>query len=300
MGHDADIRTFPHVPGHEFAGIVESVGPEVTRWHEGERVTVPFCLGGGRCEACRTDLSNVCDHYEQPGFTIWGSFAELVAIPHADVNLCEIPGDVDFVTAASLGCRFATAWRAVREVGRVMSGEQVSVFGCGGLGLSVIMVAAACGARVMAVDIDTEKLGLARDAGAAEAILWSEDAPEQIRSLTGGAHVSFDALGSARTSRASIESLRKRGRHVQVGLIVGEDRHAAIPMPLVISRELQILGSHGMQASRYPQMFEAIRAGAIDPRKLVRKIITLAEAAAELQAMGSFATAGITVIDMTA
>ena len=264
QGHDPDIRRLPHVPGHELAGTVEDCGRDVTRWKRGDRVTVPFVCGCGTCPECVSGNHQICDHQTQPGFTHWGSFAEYVAIEHADINLVGLPDEMDFVTAASLGCRFATSFRAVAAQGRVSEEEWVAVHGCGGVGLSAVMIAAALGARVVAVDIDPEVLLLARDLGAAEVINArdTDDVVERVRELTGrGAHVSIDALGSAVTSTNSIACLRKRGRHVQVGLLAGDDYRPRIPMEQVIGRELEILGSHGMQAHRYPEMLGLIAAG---------------------------------------
>ena len=109
MGHDPDIRHLPHVPGHELAGTIEEIGQNVTRWKVGDRVTVPFVCACGSCPECSSGNHQVCDHQTQPGFTHWGSFAQLVAIHNADVNLVGLPEEMDFVTAASLGCRFATS-----------------------------------------------------------------------------------------------------------------------------------------------------------------------------------------------
>ena len=120
MGHDPDIRV-PHVPGHELAGVVESVGSGVRNWTPGDRVTLPFVCGCGSCPQCDSGNQQVCDHQFQPGFTHWGSFAEYVAIHYADNNLVRIPDPVDFVTAASLGCRFATSFRAVIDQGRIVA-----------------------------------------------------------------------------------------------------------------------------------------------------------------------------------
>ncbi len=122
MGHDPDIQ-LPHVPGHELAGVVEAVGKEVTCWQPGDRVTAPFAVGCGRCPQCLAGHQHICDDYFQPGFTAWGSFAEYVAIPHADVNLVRLPAALDFVAAASLGCRFITSFRAVAVQGRAAPGE---------------------------------------------------------------------------------------------------------------------------------------------------------------------------------
>jgi alcohol dehydrogenase len=131
MGHDADIR-LPHVPGHELAGTIAAAGRGVMRYKVGDRVTVPFVSGCGRCGECRSGNQQVCEAQFQPGFTHWGSFAEYVAIDFADQNLVHLPGSMDFVTAASLGCRFATSFRAIADQARVQGGEWVAVHGCGG------------------------------------------------------------------------------------------------------------------------------------------------------------------------
>jgi alcohol dehydrogenase len=298
MGHDPDVRP-PHVPGHELAGMIEEIGPEVRRWKPGERITVPFAVGCGRCPQCLAGDLHICDNYFQPGFTGWGSFAELVAIPHADLNLVRLPDELDFVESASLGCRFTTAFRAVVAQGRVSEGEWVAVHGCGGVGLAAIMIARALGAQVIGVDLRTEALDCARDLGAAHVLDASNcDVVNAIHDLThGGVHLSLDALGSRATCRNSIECLRKRGRHVQVGLMAGEDRDAALPMSAVIARELEILGSHGMPAHAYGAVFEMIRAGKLQPKKLVNKTIPLEQAPAELEAMTQFNSLGTTIIE---
>ncbi|MFD9260660.1 alcohol dehydrogenase catalytic domain-containing protein, partial [Streptomyces sp. NPDC059538] len=150
MGHDPDI-VLPHVPGHELAGVVEAVGAGVRNWRVGDRVTTPFVCACGSCADCAAGHHQVCARQTQPGFTHWGSFAEYVALDHADVNLVAVPEELSYATAAGLGCRFATAFRAVVAQGRVAAGEWVSVYGCGGVGLSAVMIAAAAGARVVAV-----------------------------------------------------------------------------------------------------------------------------------------------------
>ena len=299
MGHDPDIR-LPHVPGHELAGVVEAVGAEVTRWAPGDRVTLPFVCGCGACPQCESGNHQVCDRQFQPGFTHWGSFAEYVAVDYADVNLVRLPDDLDFVTAASLGCRFVTSFRAVVDQGQVSAGQWVAVHGCGGVGLSAIMIASALDAHVVAVDIDETKLAFARSIGAEEAINGSEveSVADSIRTVTGGgAHVSIDALGSTVTCANSIDGLRKRGKHIQVGLMVGEDRRPALPMDRVIADELEILGSHGIQAHRYAELLTMIRSGDLRPDRLIGKTINLEEAATELPQMNSFAGTGVTVID---
>ena len=289
MGHDPDIQRFPHVPGHELAGVVEAVGADVRRWRPGQRVTVPFVCACGTCEQCASGNGQICDRQTQPGFTHWGSFAELVALDWADVNLVGLPEAVGDVAAAGLGCRFATAYRAVLQVGRAQPGEWVAVHGCGGVGLSAVMIAAAAGARVVAIDVSSEALGAARAAGAEVAV----EAGADVRELTGGgAHVSLDAIGAEAACAASVAGLRKRGRHVQVGLLPEPPR---VPMDLVIGRELELLGSHGMAASAYPEMLALVESGRLRPGDLVTREIGLDEVPAALAAMGEGGS-GVTVI----
>jgi len=300
LGHDSDIRTLPHVPGHELAGRVEDVGGAVTRWQPGDRVTVPFVCACGTCPECESGNHQVCDHQTQPGFHHWGSFAQYVALRHADVNLVGLPPEMDFVTAASLGCRFATSYRAIVDQGGVAAGEWVAVHGCGGVGLSAVMIAAALGARVVAVDIDEESLDRAQVVGATDVInaRTTDSVVDRIREVTGrGAHLSIDALGSAQTCVDSILCLRKRGRHVQIGLLAGDDFQPRLPMEFVIGRELEIYGSHGMQAVRYGEMLGMITDGRLQPQRLIGKTVPLDEVPAEIEAMGRYDNVGITVID---
>jgi alcohol dehydrogenase len=297
-GHDRTIA-LPHVPGHELAGRIEAVGDRVTRWSRGDRVTVPFVCACGTCEQCATGNHQVCERQAQPGFTAWGSFAERVALDHADVNLVALPDAVDAVTAASLGCRVATAYRAVVARGRVGPGEWVAVHGCGGVGLSVVMVAIACGARVVAVDVSSQALELAKAFGADVTVdAATGDVVRAVREATGGgAHVSMDALGSHETCGASVRSLRTRGRHVQVGLLPPDLGHPAIPMSRVIALELELLGSHGMAAHDYPAMLALVESRRLRPDLLVTRRIGLDEAGAALVAMGEPGyPAGVTVV----
>ncbi|HKC41760.1 MAG TPA: zinc-dependent alcohol dehydrogenase family protein [Gemmatimonadales bacterium] len=299
MGHDADIH-LPHVPGHELAGTVAAVGPGARKWKVGDRVTTPFCLGCGRCEQCRAGQQQVCDHYYQPGFTGWGSFAEYVALPYADENLVALPPAVSFNAAALLGCRFATAYRAVVAQGRLQAGEWIAVHACGGVGLSVVMIASALGGRVVAVDLADDKLAFARQLGAEFTLNGTglDDVPGAVRDATGGGvHVSIDALGSLATCLNSLGSLRKHGRHVQVGLMTAQQSHPPIPMGAIIARELEIRGSHGMGARDYPAMLDLITRGRLSPERLVTRTIALSEVPAALPRMNAFEGVGITVIN---
>lgn len=299
MGHDPDIN-LPHVPGHEFAGTIAAVGREVKRFKVGERVTVPFVSGCGHCQECRSGNQQVCEEQFQPGFTHWGSFAEYVAIDYADQNLVHLPEQIAYETAAGLGCRFATSFRAVVDQGRLKGGEWLAVHGCGGVGLSAIMIGKALGANVVAIDIAEDKLALAKALGASTVINSRavHDTVEAVREVTGGgAHVSVDALGHPQTCCNSITNLRRRGRHVQVGLMLGEHSTPAIPMARVISQELEIYGSHGMQSWRYDAMMQMILSGSLDPARLIGRRLTLTEAVTALTEMDRFAESGISIID---
>ncbi len=299
-GHDPDINIFPHIPGHELAGVVEEVGKNVSLWKPGDRITVPFVGGCGSCPQCHSGNHQVCDHQFQPGFTNWGSFAEYVAIQYADINLVSLPEEIDFVSAASLGCRFITSFRAVVDQGKVSAGQWVAVHGCGGVGLSAIMIANAMGANVLGIDISNNKLELARSIGASHTINAKDvnNVVEAVLDLSdGGVHVSIDALGNPVTCFNSISSLRKRGKHIQVGLMVAEHSTPSVPMAKVIANELEIIGSHGMQAYKYDPMLTMILSGKLAPQKLIGQTVSLIEGIKLLETMDNFKGAGVNIIN---
>lgn len=296
-GHDP--VALPHVPGHELAGEVLRVGDGVARVRAGDRVTVPFVCGCGVCEYCRAGDAQVCPDQYQPGFTGPGSFAEQVMIPAADTNVVVLPDEVGFVEAAALGCRIATAFRAVQVHGRIGPGRWLAVYGCGGVGLSAVMVGRALGGRIVAADVSGAALERARELGAEEVVDAGdlEAAVARVRAVTGGgAHASLDALGSPAVAAASVRSLRRRGRHVQVGLLLGPDAATALPMDLVIAQELEVVGSHGMAAVDYPAMLELVRRGDLDPAALVSRVVGLDDAGVALAALDHSGEPGITVV----
>ncbi|GAA4954212.1 zinc-dependent alcohol dehydrogenase family protein [Actinoplanes utahensis] len=296
-GHDE--IALPHVPGHELAGVIADVGAGVTRWAVGDRVTVPFVCGCGRCAWCRTGQAQVCPDQQQPGFTHWGSFAGYVALHAADTNLVGLPDTVGFAAAAGLGCRFATAYRGLAGRARVTAGEWVTVVGAGGVGLSAVMIARALGARVIAVDRNPEALTVAARLGAEHTLLaGAAPIPDAVADLTGGGgHVSVDAVGSEQTCADAILSLRRQGRHVQIGLLPPVGGHPRVPMDRVIGWELDVLGSHGMAAVDYPAMLALIEQGALRPDLLIERTIGLREAAALLPVFDRTTVAGMTMID---
>ncbi|MCY3005907.1 MAG: zinc-dependent alcohol dehydrogenase family protein [Planctomycetota bacterium] len=300
MGHDTDIQ-LPHVPGHELSGVVANVGKSVRRFHAGQRVTVPFCCGCGACTECNLGNTHICDNHSQPGFTHWGGFADQVLIRCADTNLVALPDSIDFASAASLGCRFITAFRALIDQAKLQRNEWIAIHGCGGVGLSAIMIAKALGAQIIALDIQPNRLESARELGADFLLNPSLlDPSAAIRDITGrGAHVSIDALGHRQTCFNSIDCLAKRGRHVQVGLMLAEDSHPAIPMASVIAKELEIYGSHGMQPTHYPRIFEMIDSGAISPERLVSNTVGLHRGAQLLTQFAEFPNSAMTIIDFS-
>ena len=296
VGHDISL---PHVPGHELAGVISSVGGGVEGWSVGDRVTVPFVEGCGACEWCRSGNAQVCPSQEQPGFTHWGSFAELVALHSADTNLVRVPDEVSFEAAAALGCRFATAWRALTDRAQVLAGEWVTVVGAGGVGLSCVMIGKALGAKVIAVDRNSGALNAAKAVGADVTLATDGlDVPAAVHELTsGGSHVAVDAVGTEATCADAILSLRRRGRHVQIGLLPPVAGHPRVPMSRVIAWELDVLGSHGMAAVDYPAMMARIASGDLRPESLIERVVGLEEAATLLPTMDRAVLSGITMIN---
>lgn len=292
----------PFVLGHEFCGIVEEVGPEVTRWKKGNRVLAPMNPGDGACEWCRSGNQHVCDAGVSlvPGVAYWGGFGRFVAFPYADVNLVALPESVKFVDAASMACRYMAAFHGIVDQVQVRGGEWVAVHGCGGTGLSVVQVATAMGANVIAIDVSDEALAAARGVGAVHTINAAKDEPiGAVMTLTdGGAHVSIDALGVAATCRNSVMCLRTRGRHLQLGHTTSVEKgEVALPIDTIVLKELRIIGGFGMQAPRFGAMLGMVESGKLDPGKLVHRTVKLEEVSGVLESMENFGTLGVVVIN---
>lgn len=296
---DIAVASFPFVLGHEFVGIVEEVGSEVVRFKKGDRVIVPFSQGDGTCPQCLEGHHNICDHGMMPGFHYWGGYGRYAAIPNADMNLVRLPEEISFEAGASIGCRFMTAYYGLVQQAKVQPGESVAVHGCGGVGLSAVHIASAIGAIPIAVDIVPEKLKFAKKLGAAYAINSKEGKPSKvIKELTkGGAHVSVDALGISDTIVQSLLSLRKRGRHLQLGIASSENKTTAIPTDYIVFNQIQFIGSLGMPAHQYPRMLQLIGSGKLNPAELVTKRIPIEEASSEIEAMTHYQTLGATVVN---
>ncbi|MEL7214849.1 MAG: alcohol dehydrogenase catalytic domain-containing protein [Pseudomonadota bacterium] len=298
-GADPDV-VLPHIMGHEMAGTVREVGPACRGFTPGDRVTAPFILGCGHCADCRDGQPTVCAQQDVIGFTVPGAFAEAVAVPHADFNLVRLPDALAFDAAAGMGCRVTTAWRALTDRAGLAPGEWLVVHGCGGVGLSAVMIGAALGASVLAVDIKEDALAMAAALGATATLNAAsvEHTGDAVRTLTGGgAHVSLDALGTAITFDASLRSLRKLGRHVQIGMPVGA--HATLPLPLlelVYARQLSLSGTRGLGAPQFRPLLEMVASGRLDPSRLITRRIALSDTQGALEAMSQGQAAGVAVI----
>lgn len=290
-----------YVLGHEPAGRVVEVGEDVDRFEVGDRVVVPFSLGCGVCGECRTGHGNTCEDGHALGFEedVPGAFAEQVGVPHADHNLQELPEGVSFRDVAAVGCRYMTAFHALGHRADVGGGDWVAVHGCGGVGLSAIQIADALGARPIAVDVDDDALARASDVGASEVVDGSEvDAVAEIHDITdGGAAVSLDALGRAETARNSVECLRSRGTHVQVGLTTeAEKGEVSLPTDWMTRWEIDWLGSRGMPPARFGELLAMVDDGTLDPGALVGRDVGLEDVSDRLAAMSSYDTDGIEIL----
>lgn len=289
--------------GHEPAGTVVEVGEDVTRLAEGDNVAIPFTLGDGTCPECRNGHSNVCENLLPLGFAepVPGAFAEEVHVPVADQNAVVLPDGVSPVAMAGLGCRFVTAFHALVHRADVDAGDWVAVHGCGGVGLSAIHIASAIGANVVAVDLDEEKLAKAEELGALETVNATEtgNVPRAIMGITdGGASVSVDALGITETCRNSVRCLRRRGQHVQIGLTTKDERGSVeLPTDLMVMKEIEFVGSYGMQPPRYDEILRMVESGTLDPSAVVSETVTLDDVPDRLAAMSDYGTMGIPVVD---
>jgi alcohol dehydrogenase len=317
-GHDSDIveHGLPFCPGHEVSGIVAQVGKDCFEFQIGDRVAVPFILSCGSCVYCRQNKTTICSHQKQPGFTQYGSFAEYVALPRADLNLKRLPDNVSFIQAAALGCRFTTAYRAVVQQGGLRmtttanssatdtssttTDSTICIFGAGGLGLSCVMIAAALKTtKIIAVDISRDALAKALELGATHTVMADENVVPTILELTTeqqGSPLTIDAAGFASTCEAAIHCTRRGGRMIQVGLPVDTSHLPQFPMGLVASRELELIGSHGASADTVQELLILVANGTLDPSRIVERQVSLKEGVRVLQNMDKASPLGMTMI----
>ena len=298
-GEWADDRVpLDYVLGHEPAGRIVELGPDVERFAVGDRVVVPFSLGCGSCHHCYSGHGNTCPDGRALGFerSVPGAFAEEVAVPNATYNLQPIPDDVSVRDVAAVGCRYMTAFHTLAHRADVGGGDWIAVHGCGGVGLSVVQIAAALGARPIAVDVSNDALARAERAGAVATV--ESDPVETVRSITdGGADVSVDALGRATTARNSVRCLRERGTHAQVGLTTKTERgEVSLPIDWMTRWEIDWLGARGMPPTRFGELLGMVESGRLDPGALVGREVGLDGVSDRLAAMTSYDTDGIELL----
>ncbi len=284
------------IPGHEYCGEVVESGP-LSQWRVGDRVIAPFILSCGACPECRSGQTTTCRAQRVPGFGEPGAYAEYVSAPHAH-NLARLPDSLTPALAAGLGCRVTTAFQALTGRAGLQAGEWLAVHGTGGIGLSVLLIGLALGARVIVVDIVQERLDHALSLGAEAAVSARDgDVASKIVEITrGGAHISVEALGIAETTNASLGCLRPLGRHVQVGLPTGHTAVMPINMNAVYMKQLALFGTRGMPSWRYPSLLTLIETGKVDVRPIVARHVSLSEASSELRAFNAPMPPGVAVI----
>ncbi len=275
---DHSVPTFkapPLILGHEASGTVEAVGAQVEGFTSGDRVLLPAVLTCGSCVQCRRGRENICDRMLMFGNHVDGAYAEFVVAPARDVF--PLPAEIPLEEAAIIADALSTPFHAVTVRGRVQPGDWVVVYGCGGVGLNLVQIAAAAGARVIAVDLVEEKLALAATLGARETInaRTVEQPPRAVRKLTdGGADVAFEAVGTPGTIAAAFDSVRRGGRLVLVG-------YSQAPAELNAARtmffEMEVVGSLGCRPVDYPRLIALVQAGTLALAPLISHRLPLAE-----------------------
>ena len=267
---DHGVKTFrepPLILGHEPSGIVVESGPGGSTFSSGERVLLPAVLTCGRCRLCRLGRENICEAMRMFGNHLDGAYAEYVVAPEKDVF--RLPDEVPLEEGCIIADALSTPFHAVVRRAQVRPGETVAVFGCGGVGMNVVQVAAAAGGRVIAVDLSEDKLERARKLGAAEVIhpRTAGEVPKAVRRLTdGGADVALEAIGRPATIRQAFDSLRAGGRLVIVGYTAEE---VPIPAARVMFREITVMGSLGCRPVDYPPLIQMVRDGRLKVKELV-------------------------------
>jgi threonine dehydrogenase-like Zn-dependent dehydrogenase len=274
------LVTYPRVPGHEIAGVVEAVGAEVPDTvRAGAAVTVVPYTACGACAACRRGRVNTCRHNRTLGVQRDGAMTALVAVPWTAVLEADglSPSALALVEPLSVGAH------AVAR-GRVAPGDVVAVLGTGAVGLGAVAAAARAGATVVAVDVDDRKLDTARRAGATHALNSRATAlHEQLHELTGGdgPDVVIEAVGHPETFVAAVAEVAVAGRVVFIG-------YAKAPVTfdttLFVRKELDVLGSRNATAADFREVIDLLRAGGFPVADAVTRVVPLDAAGDALRA----------------
>ena len=256
----------PLVIGHEVSGTVVRVGAGVGPEWVGASVVLSPITTCGACAACRTGHENQCAKQRMLGNTVDGGFAEYVTWPARDSFV--VPPEVPLEEGCVISDALATAFHAVVRRGRIAAGETVAVFGCGGLGLSVVQVAAMVGAKVIAIDLDPAKLTLASRLGASATLDANDPGlAKKLRAQTGGGpEVAIECIGKSSVLEQALSVIRPTGRLVILGFAAdGMKLNAA----RVQYRELTIIGTLGCRSVDFPVVLDLVKAGRLDVRPLV-------------------------------
>jgi propanol-preferring alcohol dehydrogenase len=267
----------PLTLGHEVAGVVEAVGPQVSRPSVGERVCLHYLVTCGACRDCRAGREQFCATGQMIGKDRDGGFAELIRVPARNAH--PLPEFVPFEQGAILMCSSATALHALRKA-RVGAGDAVAVFGIGGLGVSAIQLARALGAtQVFAVDVNPAKLALAKRYGAIPVDAKASDPVRAIREATGGRGVdaTLELIGFARTMEQAVEALAPQGRAALAGLT--SERMSIAPYRDLLNREAEIIGVSDHLASEIGELMGFVARGELDLAGAVTRLVPLTAAA---------------------
>jgi propanol-preferring alcohol dehydrogenase len=260
---DRGIR-YPLTPGHEIAGVIESIGEDVKEFAKGDRVLIYPWIGDGLCPACRAGEENVCDNPRSLGIYFDGGYAEYVLVPNYRY-LIRLDDNIDINAGAILGCSVLTAYGAVRNA-MLKPNDNVIVVGAGGIGLMAIQsVKAVTEARIIAMDIDDKKLQAAKSNGA-DVIINSktQDPVKSVMELTDnlGADAVLDIVNASKTVETDMKLLRKRGKVVLVGLFGGELRLNLVTMP---TRAYKLMGSYTGTMADLIELVSLAERGIIKP-----------------------------------
>ncbi len=255
---------YPLTPGHEIAGTVESMGDEAEGFSKNQNVIVFPWIGEGLCPACRIGQENLCDKPRSLGIYTDGGYAEYVLVPSYKY-LVKLDEDMDLDASATLSCSALTAYGAVRNA--VLNPyDNLVVVGAGGLGLMAIQLAKSItGAKIIAMDLDDNKLDVAKKNGADNIInSKKEDPVKAIMELTDkmGADAIIDFVNASKTVETDMQLLRRRGKLVLVGLFGGELKLSLVSMP---TRAYKIIGSYTGSISEMVELVSLAKRGVIKP-----------------------------------